>query len=158
MSDESELYLQRAENELVAAKMLFDISSNPTIQKEQFRLEKDFTFYSTVISHSYYCIFYCAKAYLNSKNIKTEAPEEHKKTYEEFAKFVEKGILDEELLQIYQEVLIKAETLLKIFKNEKWKRGHFTYHKLPQANKQPAEESLENSKKFFKIIYNLTTI
>ena len=64
MSDELELYLQRAENELVVAQMLFDISSNPKLQKEQFKLEKDFTFYSTVISHSYYCIFYSAKAIL----------------------------------------------------------------------------------------------
>ncbi len=64
MSDEAELYLQRAENELVAAQMLFDISGNTYLQKEQFRLEKDFTFYSTVISHSYYSIFYSAKAIL----------------------------------------------------------------------------------------------
>src|SRR3989338_1488746 len=80
MSDEAELYLQRAENELVAAQMLFDISSNPTLQKEQFKLEKDFTFYSTVstvISHSYYCIFYSAKAILIKEGIKTEAPEVH---------------------------------------------------------------------------------
>ena len=70
MSDKAELYLQRAENELVAAQMLFDISSNPTLQKEQFKLEKDFTFYSTVISHSYYCIFYSAKAILIKKGLK----------------------------------------------------------------------------------------
>ena len=34
MSDEAELYLQRAENELVAAQMLFDVSNNPTLQAE----------------------------------------------------------------------------------------------------------------------------
>ena len=45
MSDEAELYLQRAENELIAAQMLFDVSSNTLLQKEQFKLEKDFTFY-----------------------------------------------------------------------------------------------------------------
>ncbi|MDP3734541.1 MAG: hypothetical protein Q8R37_04895 [Nanoarchaeota archaeon] len=64
MSDEAELYLQRAENELVAAQMLFEVYSNPALQKEQFKLEKGFTFYSTVIGHSYYSIFYSAKAIL----------------------------------------------------------------------------------------------
>ncbi|MCJ7646481.1 hypothetical protein MUO65_06245 [bacterium] len=53
----AELYLQRAENELIAAQILFEVSRNPVLQKEQFRLEKDFTFYSSVIGHSYYCIF-----------------------------------------------------------------------------------------------------
>ena len=38
MNDEAELYLLRAENELVTAQMLFDISANPTLQKEQFKL------------------------------------------------------------------------------------------------------------------------
>ena len=56
---------------------------------------------------------------------------------------------------IYQDALLKAESLLKIFKDEKWKRGHFTYHKLPQANKEPAQESFDNADKFFKVIYNL---
>jgi len=74
MSDEAELYLQRAENELVVAQMLFDVSNNPILQKEQFKLEKDFTFYSPVIGHSYYSIFYSAKAILIKNGIKTEAP------------------------------------------------------------------------------------
>ena len=56
MNDETEFYLQRAENEIVAAQIFFDISSNPVLQKEQFKLEKQFTFYSLAISHSYYCI------------------------------------------------------------------------------------------------------
>ena len=43
MSDEAELYLQRSENELIAAQIFFEISSNLTLQKEQFKLEKDFT-------------------------------------------------------------------------------------------------------------------
>ena len=79
MNGETELYLQRAENELVAAQMLFDVSNNPKLQKEQFKLEKEFTFYSSVISHSYYCIFYATKAILSNMGIKTEAPEVHKK-------------------------------------------------------------------------------
>ncbi len=101
MSDEAELYLQRAENELVAAQMLFEISSNEILQKEQFKLEKNFTFYNTVISHSYYCIFYSAKAILIKEGIKTDAPEVHKKTILAFEKYlVETGNLNVELLKI----------------------------------------------------------
>ncbi len=153
MSDESELYLQRAENELVAAQILFDISNNPALQKEQFKLEKDFTFYSTVISHSYYCIFYSAKATMIEQGIKTEAPEVHKKTVEAFEKnLVKTGKLDVELLKIYKKMIVRAEELLEIFSKEKGKRGEFTYRKLPQANKEPAKESLDNASLFFKNI------
>ena len=153
MDDESELYLQRAENELVAAKMLFDISSNLSLQKEQFKLEKDFTFYSTVISHSYYCIFYSAKAILIKNEIRTEAPEVHKKTIAAFEKYlVETGNLNVELLKIYRKMIVRAEALLGIFSKEKGKRGEFTYQKLPQANKEPAKESLDNASFFFKNI------
>ena len=153
MNDEAELYLQRAENELVAAQMLFEVSSNPSLQKEQFKLEKDFTFYSTVISHSYYSIFYSAKAILINKGIKTEAPEVHKRTLEAFEKyFVRTGKLDIELLKIYQKTIVRADALLGIFSMEKRKRGEFTYQKLPQANKEPAQESLNNALFFFKNI------
>ena len=153
MNGEPELYLQRAENELVAAQMLFDISSNPLLQKEQFKLEKGFTFYSSVISHSYYCIFYSAKAILTKTGVKTEVPGVHKKTLEAFEKYLVKtGKLDVELLKIYQKMVIKAEELLGIFSKEKWKRGKFTYQKLPQANREPAKESFDNASFFFKNI------
>ena len=153
MNDESKLYLQRAENELVAAQMFFDISVNPTIQKEQFKLEKEFTFYSSVINHSYYCIFYSAKAILIEIGIKTEAPEVHKKTLEAFEKYLVKtGKLDVELLKIYQKMVVRAEELLGIFSKEKGKRGKFTYQKLPQANQEPAKESFDNASLFFKNI------
>ena len=153
MSDEAELYLQRAENELVAAQMLFEVSNNPKLQKEQFKLEKDFTFYSTVIGHSYYSIFYSAKAMLIKTSIKTEAPEVHKKTLEAFEKYlVNTGKLDMELLKIYQKMVVRADALLGIFSMEKRKRGEFTYQKLPQANKEPAQESLNNASFFFKNI------
>jgi len=153
MNDESELYLQRAENEIVAAQMLFDISSNPALQKEQFKLEKEFTFYSTAIGHSYYCIFYSAKAILNEEGIKTGAPEVHRKTVDAFEKYLVKtGKLDVELLKIYKKMMVRAEELLGIFSKEKGKRGEFTYQKLPQANKEPAKESLDNASLFFKSI------
>src|SRR3989344_3874848 len=150
MGDESELYLQRAENEIVVAQMLFDISSNTNIQKEQFKIEKSFTFYSTVISHSYYCIFYYAKAILINEGIKTNAPEVHKKTLEAFETYLVKtGKLDVELLKIYKKMIVRAEELLGIFSMEK---GKFIYQKLPQTNKEPAKESLDNAYLFFKNI------
>ena len=153
MNGETELYLQRAENELIAAQMLFDISSNPKLQREQFKLEKEFTFYSSVISHSYYSIFYSAKASLIKIGIKTEAPEVHKKTLEAFEKYLVKtGKLDVELLKIYQKMVVRAEELLGIFSKEKGKRGKFTYQKLPQANREPAKESFDNASFFFKNI------
>mgnify|MGYP001592572374 CR=1 FL=1 len=153
MGDEAELYLLRAENELVAAQILFAISSNPVLQKEQFKLEKEFTFYSSVINHSYYCIFYAAKASLINIGIKTEAPEVHKKTVEAFETYlVQTGKLDVALLKIYQKMVVRAEELLGIFSKEKGKRGNFTYQKLSQANKEPAEESVHNASFFFKNI------
>ncbi len=155
MNDRAELFLQRAENELVAAQMLFSISSNPTLQKEQFKLEKDFTFYSAVISHSYYYIFYAAKAILIKEGIKTNAPEVHKKTLEAFeTDLVKTGKLDLELLKIYKKMIVRAEELLGIFSKEKGKRGEFTYQKLPQANIGPAKES-DNASSFFKNIHKI---
>ena len=149
----SELNLLRAENELVAAQLLFEASSNPKLQKEQFRLEKEFTFYSSVISHAYYCIFYSAKAILAIQGIKTEAPEVHRKTIDAFEKYlVRTGQLDLELLKFYRSLIVRADELLGIFSLEKGKRGEFTYQKLPQANREPARESFENASKFFKTI------
>lgn len=153
MKSEAELYLQRAENEFVAAQMLFDISSNEKLQKETFKLEKEFTFYSLTISHSYYSIFYSAKAILIENGIKTDAPEVHKKTIDAFEIYlVKNGRLDVELLKIYKKMIVRADELLGIFSNEKRKRGEFTYQKLPQANKKPAKESVDNASRFFKTI------
>jgi uncharacterized protein (UPF0332 family) len=153
MNDDVALYIQRAESELIAAQILFNVSSDELLQKERFKLEKDFTFYSMVISHSYYCIFYCAKAILIREGVKTTAPEVHKKTLIEFEKrLVETGRLNVELLKIYKKLILRAEELLGIFSKEKVKRGEFTYQKLPQANKEPAKESLDNATLFFKTI------
>ncbi len=117
--------------------------------KKNFNLPLNISFYSSVISHSYYSIFYSAKALLLTKNIKTSSPEVHKKTFEKFKKsFVDTGILDVNLLKIYNKMMIRADELLQIFRDEKWKRGHFTYQIIPQANKPYAEESLKHSKIF----------
>ena len=92
------LYIHRAENEIKLAEIIFVISEEPNIQKETFKVNDPETYFSAVIAHSYYSIFYGAKAYLLKKGIEVSAPEEHKKAYAEFKKFVETGELDVELL------------------------------------------------------------
>src|SRR3989344_8377294 len=148
MDSDAKLYLQRAQNELKLAEIVMQISINKDIQTKIPEIDKPDTYFSSVITHGYYSIFYTTKAYLIMKGIITKAPEEHKKTYEEFKKLVSQGIVDEELLNLYEEVLVKAEELLVIFKVEKKKRGEFTFQRLAQANKEPAKESLENAKTF----------
>ena len=111
------------------------------------------TFYSSAISHSYYAIFYAAKAILLTKGIVTSMPGAHKKTYEAFkSEFVDSGVIDIELLKIYQKMIVRADELLQIFKDEKWKRGHFTYQTIPQANREPAGQSIKNAMVFVKNI------
>jgi len=155
MDSDTKLYLERAQNELKLAEIVMQISINKDIQTKILEIDKPDTYFSSVITHAYYSIFYTAKAYLIMKGIITKAPEEHKKTYEEFKKLVSQGIVDEELLNLYEEVLVKAEKLLGIFKVEKKKRGEFTYQRIAQANLEPAKESLENAKTFLKNIYDL---
>lgn len=92
-----------------------------------------------------------------NKGIKITAPEEHKQAFDAFKKFVESGELDVELLKIYQEAIVRAEYLLGIFQQEKKKRGTFTYRTMPQANKDPAKESIINAKTFFKHIIAIIT-
>ena len=67
--------------------------------------------------------------------------------------FVDTGILDFELLKIYKQMIVTADELLSLFGREKWKRGHFTYQTIPQANRPFAEESVESSRKFIKNIF-----
>ena len=150
---DSKLYIHRAENEIKLAEIIFVISEEPNIQKEIFQINDPETYFSAVIAHSYYSIFYGAKAYLAKKGIEVSAPEEHKKSFDEFKKFVDSGELGVELLRIYQEAIIRAEYLLGIFKEEKKKRGEFTYRTMPQANKEPSKESIEHAKIFYKHIF-----
>lgn len=152
MDSQYKPYIERAANEMKLAEMIFKISLDDTLQISVFKIPNPETYFSGVISHSYYAIFYCAKAYLTKKGIKTEFPNEHMKTFDEFKKFIDDGILDVELLNIYEQLLLRAETLLSIFHEEKGKRTKYTYKKLPQANKEPAEESMKNSRVFFKHI------
>lgn len=154
MDFEYKIYLARAQNELNLSMMIQKISDDKKMQVEIFAMKED-TYYSAVISHAYYSIFYAAKAYLMIKGIKTSAPEEHRRTFEEFSKLVGKGAVDIELLKIYQSMIIKADTLLRIFELERGKRGKFTYRRIPQANQEPAQDSVKNAKMFFSNICRL---
>ncbi|PIN95736.1 hypothetical protein COU56_00695 [Candidatus Pacearchaeota archaeon CG10_big_fil_rev_8_21_14_0_10_31_9] len=148
MDSQVEIFIKRANNELLAAEFLKRLSEEAKY-KGEFSIPQNETFYSSVISHSYYAIFYAAKAILLTKNIKTASPNIHRITYDLFEKtFVKTGVLDKKLLQIYTDIVVKAGDLLEIFKDEKWKRGNFTYQVIAQANKTPADDSLKNAKMF----------
>jgi len=151
---EHKIYLTRAQNELNLSIMILRISDDKGMQVSTFGMKED-TYYSATISHAYYCIFYAAKSYLLLKGIRTKTPEEHRKTFDGFSKLVDKGTVDIELLKIYQNMLIKADTLLDIFGYEKGKRGKFTYRTIPQANQEPAQESIKNAGIFFNNIFRL---
>ena len=149
MDSKVELYIKRARTEMNMAILLLESSNNKILH--EFNIPEDETFYSGVISHCYYSIFYCAKAMLLTKRIDTKAPEVHKKTLNAFKEqFINTGILDTKLFLIYKKMIVKAESLLEIFKVEKRKRGDFTYNTIAQANIEPANKSLENAKTFFK--------
>ena len=148
MDSQVEIFVKRANNELLAAEALRKLSEEIKY-KGEFSIPQNETFYSSVISHSYYAIFYAAKAILLTKNIRTTSPNIHRTTYDLFDKtFVKTGVLDKKLLQIYTDIVVKAGDLLEIFKDQKWKRGNFTYQVIAQANKTPADDSLKNAKLF----------
>jgi uncharacterized protein (UPF0332 family) len=151
MDSEVNLYLLRAEDEFLLSQKDLQISTDNKT-KEFFGIQKDKTFYYSVISHAYYSIFYSAKAYLLNKEIRTKVPNEHKKTFNAFKRFVRKGIIDKELLKIYEAEIIKADFLLKIFHSEKRKRGTFTYQMKSEANLPFAEESIRNAREFISNI------
>jgi len=151
MVSETKLYLDRAEDEILLSKKDLELSTNNNT-KELFGISVEKTFYYSVISHAYYSIFYTAKAYLYLKGIITQAPDEHQKTYDKFRTFIERGILDNELLRIYENEISKAESLLRIFFLEKDKRGRFTYNIKSEANLPYAKESLGNARRFVSVI------
>jgi len=150
MDSKVDMYVKRAKTELESAEILKKISEDKML-KDTFTVDQDSTYYSGVISHAYYAIFYTAKAMLLTKKIETGTPNVHVQTLEAFQReFIDTGILDMNLLIIYKEMIIRAETLLEIFKEEKWKRGHFTYNMIPQANVKPAEDSIKHAIEFIK--------
>lgn len=155
MDSEVSLLLERADNEILAANVLKKASENDELKKI-LTLPSRTTFYSLVIGHSYYAIFYSAKAFLLSENKKIKSEQgQHQQVYFSFKQLVKKGELDKELLAIYEEVIVKAETLLEIFEIERIKRGNFTYKMIPQANQLPAEDSIKNAGLFASNIRRL---
>ena len=155
MDSQVHLLIERADTELILAEKIKTLSDDNTL-KERLHIKREKTFYSSVISHAYYSIFYAAKAILLTKGITTSSPEIHRKTFEAFKKeLVDTGLLDVTLLKIYRMMVIRADVLLEIFKSEKWKRGNFTYHTIPQANKEPAEDSVANAKLFVATIMKI---
>ncbi len=151
MDSEVRLYLQRAEDEFLLSEKDMRVSTEEKL-KEILGIPPKKTFFSSVINHAYYAIFNSAKAYLLSKGIRTKPPKIHKKTYNEFAKFVDSGEIDMELLRIYEDVMGKSEVLLDIFFMEKRKRGIFTYNIKSEANLPYARDSVGNAKKFVSMI------
>lgn len=147
MDSKDRLLLERAEHEIVVSELLHRLSEDSP-EKAVFNVSLGSTFYSAVISHAYYAIFYSAKYYLLSKNITIPEQGQHNFVYQKFKKLVKIGELDKELLEIYEDTKIKAETLLLILEGEEEKRTEYTYKTYPQANKEPAEKSIENAKFF----------
>ena len=147
MDSEVKLYMQRAEDEFLLSQKDMSISIDDNA-KNILGIPKGKTFFYSVIGHAYYCIFFSAKAYLLSKGIKTQPPEEHKKTYMEFKRMVRTGQIGKQLLEIYEAETCKAEALLNIFFTEKKKRGIFTYQVKSEANIPYAKESISNAKEF----------
>jgi len=75
----------RAENEISAAQALKKISDEPEL-KVDFGFSADTSFYSNVINHSYYAIFYSAKAYLVFRGIEVSEQGQHQQVYFKFKK------------------------------------------------------------------------
>ncbi|MEK6889330.1 MAG: hypothetical protein AABW80_04455 [Nanoarchaeota archaeon] len=144
--------LERAENELVFAKAIKLLSDSEGIKRDVFKIAEKTTFYSGVIEHSYYSIFNSAKAYIIFKKIILPEQGQHQAVYYQFKKLVQQGIISEDLLKMYEEVKVKADVLLEILEKEEEKRTKYTYKILPQANKEPAQQSLNNAQFFYNYI------
>src|SRR3989344_3271299 len=114
MDSKVNLLMDRAENEILAAQALKRLSEEDLL-KTEFNFPISTSFYSSVISHAYYSIFYCAKAYILYNNISLLLKQgQHQQVYFEFRKLVNKGVIETELLKIYEDVKGKAEVLLDI--------------------------------------------
>ena len=154
MDSEVELSIKRMENELIAARALFFLSELAEA-KTLLKVPSRETFYSSAIGHAYYAIFYGAKAYLIKKGMKFSEQGQHQAVYYAFRKFVRQGKIAAELLELYEEVKVKADMLLEILEKEEENRTKFTYKTLAQANKAPADESIKNAEIFLNEIKGL---
>lgn len=68
MDSEANILLERTEHEILIAERLKRLSEYPEAKK-MLDVPAMTTFYSAVISHAYYAIFYSAKAYLVKKGV-----------------------------------------------------------------------------------------
>ncbi|MEK6850029.1 MAG: HEPN domain-containing protein [Nanoarchaeota archaeon] len=157
MDLKDETLIERAEHEIAVSELLDKLSGDIS-ERTTLNISLGTTFYSAVISHAYYAIFYSAKYYLLSKNMKILEQGQHNFVYQKFKKLAKTGELDKELLEIYEDAKIKAETLLLILEDEGEKRTEYTYKTYPQANKEPAEKSIENAKFFVSNIREIVKL
>jgi uncharacterized protein (UPF0332 family) len=89
---------------------------------------------------------------LGLKKVKIEG-RMHFATMISFAKhYIVNNELEAELFSIYEDAENKAKELLDIYEEEKKKRGIFQYHRLSKDNLGPAQESLDNAKKFLDTV------
>ena len=65
MDSKADMYFNRAKTEFETAEILFNVSKN-NLLKSNLNVSPDSTYFSGVISHAYYAIFYSAKANLSS--------------------------------------------------------------------------------------------
>ena len=80
MDSQVKILIDRSDNELFLTSRIKMLTEDVKI-KEMLAIPKNKTFYSSVISHAYYAIFYSAKAMLLSKGIKTSSPDIRKQTF-----------------------------------------------------------------------------
>jgi uncharacterized protein (UPF0332 family) len=148
---QSHLKWLKATNDLSLAEGLLKISTNPEI-KDTLGYPEETTFFDWVIVSSYYSIFHATQALLGLKKVKIEG-RMHFATMISFAKhYIVNNELEAELFSIYEDAENKAKELLDIYEEEKKKRGIFQYHRLSKDNLGPAQESLDNAKKFLDTV------
>lgn len=148
MDSTTSICLSRSDNELMLAKAIQHLSEDSKIKKDIFSIPQDITFYSAVIAHAYYAIFYSAKSYLIFKKENLPLQGQHSAVYHKFKRYVKNGEITKDLLSLYDDAMVKAEVLLQILDDEEQNRTQYTYQKLPQANKEPAQNSITNAQFF----------
>lgn len=52
-------------------------------------------------------------------------------------------------------MIVRADELLGLFQREKAKRGLFTYKSIPQADLEPAEESIQHAQTFVRHVVSV---
>jgi uncharacterized protein (UPF0332 family) len=147
MVSKIEAYLGKAENNLVLAKHVYELSTHACL-RDAMNLEKDMTFLGEVVSLSYYSIFYAAKAYTISNGIKTCPPNEHVDLHEALERDLHSRWFGENPREVCEALMIDSRKLSDIFLYEKAKRGSSTYEPASKVRLRNAEISIENAEIF----------